>query len=179
MSSSNAVVRVLAALLLAATAAGCGFRPLYGSGESDPGAGADLASVAVVSIPDRIGQELRFHLVELLTPGGAPAEPAYILRVGLSETFSDFAVDSSGIATRANLRVDARFSLIRDKDREIVAAGDSVAVSSYNLVANQYANLAALDDARTRALLQIARQIRLRLGSFFAQRDLAGTDTPR
>ena len=61
--------------------AACGFRPLHA-----PGAGAEpevLAGIEIAHIPDRLGQVVRNHLLDRLTPRGAPAAATYRLAVSL------------------------------------------------------------------------------------------------
>jgi LPS-assembly lipoprotein len=148
---------------------GCGFRPLYGKTVPDKNVPADFSAVAIAPIPDRVGQELRNYLLDMLTPRGRPRDPVYTLKVRLDEKINDLAIDSSGLATRANLRLDANYALVKDGSGESVVKGTSLAVSSYNLVTADFSNLTAENDARSRAALQIARQIRARLGAYFAQ----------
>jgi LPS-assembly lipoprotein len=148
---------------------GCGFRPLYGKTVPDKNVPADFSAVAIAPIPDRVGQELRNYLLDMLTPRGRPRDPVYTLKVRLDEKINDLAIDSSGLATRANLRLDANYALVKDGSGESVVKGTSLAVSSYNLVTADFSNLTAENDARSRAALQIARQIRARLGGYFTQ----------
>lgn len=168
--------RLLAVAVIVTALGGCGFQPLYGKTAADKNVPADFSAVAIAPIPDRVGQELRNHLLDMLSPRGRPRDPVYTLSVRLEEDVSDLAIDSSGIATRANLRLDAKYSLIRDESGQSVVTGAALAVSSYNLVSNYFSNLTAQNDARSRASLQIARQIRARLGTFFAQQQNAAVE---
>ena len=68
--------------------AGCTVQPLYGN--SAPGAPgqtvrADLASVAVAPVSERVSQEVRNHLIFILSGGaGEPAAPQYTARLSVS-----------------------------------------------------------------------------------------------
>ena len=166
---SRSPFRALAVVLVVAVLGGCGFRPLYGkTGGDHQEVAGDLSSVAIAPIPDRLGQELRNHLLDLLTPTGGPTDPIFTLRVRVKERIDDLAIDNQGLATRANLRLEATYTLVKDETGESVLNGKGLAVSSYNLVSNDYSNLTAENDARSRAALHIARQIRARLGAHFA-----------
>jgi LPS-assembly lipoprotein len=161
--------KLLAAAIIVTTLGGCGFQPLYGKTAADKNVPADFSAVAIAPIPDRVGQELRNHLLDMLNPRGRPRNPAYTLNVRVDEDISDLAIDNSGLATRANLRLDAKYALVKDETGQSVVTGASLAVSSYNLVKADFSNLTAQNDARSRATLHIARQIRARLGAYFAQ----------
>jgi LPS-assembly lipoprotein len=165
--------RFLAVAIIVTGLGGCGFRPLYGETAADKDVPADFSAVAIAPIPDRVGQELRNYLLDMLTPRGRPRNPVYTLNVSLKESISDLAIDSSGLATRANLRLDATYALVKDETGQSLVNGTSLAVSSYNLVTNDFSNLTAQNDARSRSALHIARQIRARLGAFFAKQQNA------
>jgi LPS-assembly lipoprotein len=162
--------RFLAVATTVTVLGGCGFHPLYGQSAATRDVPADFSSISVALIPDRLGQELRNDLLDLLTPRGRATNPVFRLNVSVEEEISELAIDSSGLATRANLRLDATYSLVKEDTGQAVMTGKSLAVSSYNLVAADFSNLTAQDDARSRAALRIAREIRARLGAFFARR---------
>ncbi len=165
--------RFLAVAAIIAVVGGCGFRPLYSETTAEKDVPEDLSSVTIAPIPDRVGQQLRNYLLDMLTPRGRPKKPIYTLKVSVDERITDLAIDNSGLATRANLRLDATYALVKDDIGETVVTGASLAVSSYNLVRAEFSTLTAQNDARSRAALHIARQIRARLGAFFAHQQNA------
>jgi LPS-assembly lipoprotein len=162
--------RFLAVATILASLGGCGFHPLYGQNTATRDVPADFSSIAIAPIPNRVGQQLRNDLLDLLTPKGRATNPVFRLNVSIAEEITDLAIGSSGLATRANLRLDATYSLVKEDTGQSVMTGKSLAVSSYNLVSADFSNLTAQNDARSRAALRIAREIRARLGAFFARR---------
>lgn len=164
-------VAVAAGVLLAA---GCGFRPLYGPG----GGTAELAAITVAPIPDRSGQLLRAELADLLDPGRAAATPRYRLEVQLDEERERLSLERSGFASRANLRIEADFTLVEPATGAIVARGNSRGTSSYDILdrateaprdASKFSTFTAEEAARTRVLRQLAQDIRRRLAVHFAR----------
>ncbi len=147
----------------------CGFRPLYGTG----GGGAEgrdaLAQIQIKPIADRSGQQLRNHLLDLMTPRGQPAAARYILSVTLSESIRNLAVRKTALATRANLRLQASFVLSEKATGKRLHSDKTLVVSGYNILGADFATLQAVKDARARALRETAENIRVRLGVFFAQ----------
>ncbi len=161
----------IAVLLITAA---CGFRPLYA-----PSATGDvvkgLANIRIISIKDRIGQNLHNQLLDLLNPVGPPAKPDYVLRIKLTESKERFAVRKSAFATRANLLVNAKFRLNAVK-KGVEDTGDpafygtSVGISSYNILDSSFATVMAEKNARKLAVRGIAQDIRTRIAVFIAQR---------
>jgi LPS-assembly lipoprotein len=152
------------AILLALGA--CGFQPLYGPRGTTEVPG-EFAAIEIQPIQDRLGQELHNNLLDLLNPRGEPTAPKYELVVTLSENREELAVQKTAFATRANLTMTASFSLRESKTKKPVFGGSSVAISGYDVLRSDFATLAAEKDARSRALLQVAEDIRTRLALYF------------
>jgi LPS-assembly lipoprotein len=153
---------------------GCGFHPLYLSGGKAPGEAsvrAELANVAVAPIPDRVGQLVRNDLVFLMAPTADAQTAAYRLDVRLTERISELAVESTGFATRANLRLSAAFALVDLGTGKAVMSSRARAISSYNIVDASFSTLTAQNAARERAARRIAEDIRSRISAYFAGRE--------
>jgi len=152
----------LAALAALAAPAGCGFRPLHGSGPGGgDGGAAALSSVRITPIADRSGQELHNLLLDRMTPRGAPATPRYVLTVTLTERRREIALRSDETPTRVTLTMSAAFSLSPVGEARTFQ-GAAVAVNGYNVLQSDFATLSAQRDARRRALAVLAEQITLR-----------------
>jgi LPS-assembly lipoprotein len=172
------LLSAIAAGLLAT--AGCGFRPVYGTRTPDATpVASDLASIDVALIPDRTGQLLRNELSALLNPAGKTGvADRYTLAVRLRENVDTFAVERSGFATRATVELIAAYTLQEDTPGTQVLAGRSRAISSYNLLDNDFSTVVGADDARRRAVQQLAYDIRNRLAAHFATTNAAAAATP-
>jgi LPS-assembly lipoprotein len=163
---------LLLALATVLLSAACGFRPLHGS-RTAAGSPA-LSEVAVSTIPDRSGQMLHNMLLDKLTPAGSPASPRYVLDVRLVETIERLAIRRDETATRANLAINANFSLRRTADNAPVLAGGSSFTGSYNILRNDFATLSAENDVRQRVLREISDDIRNRV-AIFLERPVGST----
>lgn len=158
----------------------CGFQPLYGERDTS-NTTAHLAHIAILPIKDRLGQQLRNHLLTRLNPQGGPAEPLYELDVTLSQSVASLGVQKSAVVTRGNLYVTASYTLRKVVDEEaaiilsdegeasLLTAGSIRAVSSYDISQEQYTVVAALKDARARAVKEIADDIKTRIAVHFRQ----------
>lgn len=159
---------IVALLLLGA----CGFQPLHAK-RGGRAAAADLATIYVNRIQDRAGQQLRNHLLDILTPRGSPREPRYYLSVNLTESIQELAVRKDSFATRANFQLSATYQLTDAKSKRSLLVSGSRVVSGYNISQSEFATLIAEKDARSKAVQQISEDIRSRLGVYFFDRAAA------
>lgn len=139
--------------------------------EPVPSVTRDLAAVAVARIPDRPGQELRNELTDRLNPARLEEPKRYALNVSLRRTVRELGIDRSGLATRGNLTMTARFSLTEVASGKVLLTSGARSVVGYDLLAGQptsyFSTLVATQDAQSRAITQIAGQMVARLGAFF------------
>lgn len=156
---------LLSPALLVGVLAGCGFRPLYAPSEAGVGA-QGFTTVYVAQVPDRLGQQFRNSLVDMINPKGDPDNPTYVLRATLSESREELAVQKSASASRANVNITVSFTLTKS-DGSPVMSGASTSVASYNILDFEYATLKALENVRARAVRQLAENVRVRLGVYF------------
>ncbi len=157
---------LLSALLLGQTA--CGFQPMYRVPVSDQGAHGKttaqaLNQIEITPIANREGQVLRNYLVRDLNHSGRPNRPDYSLSVTLSEAIDRLAIQSDSAATRANLTINAQYTLVDSATGDVTTRGATRVVTSYNILQDEFATLSAERAARTRALRQTSLDIRSRL----------------
>lgn len=150
----------------------CGFQPLYQhehqQGQVGVSAGGALQTIRIKPINDRVGQELRNHLFDALTPRGQPADPQWDLKIKLSEVIEHISVEQTSFATRANLKLTGTYFLSPVGDSEQDGHSGTVKViSSYNFLDSEYATLVAERDARSRAVLILSNDIRRQLAIWF------------
>lgn len=171
-------MRALAALPIAVLLAGCGFHPLYATPDMPKGQmQADLKSIYVDQVPERLGYELRNQLIDLLDAKSESAGARYVLKVTLTTRSDAIGVQSQsapgGVTqtaiTRYNDKITADFELIDVKNNTAITRGIETGLSSYNVLASPYATLAVQQDADRRAAQDIADRIRIDLAVWFAQ----------
>lgn len=164
-------------LVFVAALSGCGFQPLYAPTAETRGA-RGFDDVHVANVPDRIGQQFRNALLDMINPRGEPRKPAYILTATLKESQEQLAVQKTASATRANVRLSVTFTLTDTRTKAVVWNGNSMSVASYNILDSEYATLRALENVRERTVRQLAENVRVRLGIFF-HRGNADPGAPR
>lgn len=150
---------VFVTLLVAA----CGFEPLHGSSGSGPDTSQRLAQVQVAMIGDRVGQLVRNRLLDYFEPPSTRVPPIYRLDVDVTERKEGLAIQEDRTVTRYNLRLNARYRLIRIRGGQVLLEGSTRAISAYNVIRSDYANLIAERDARERAAQEIGDAVGLRV----------------
>ncbi len=150
--------------------AACGFQPLYGQPQqqAQSSVATELAAVRIDPLRDRVGQQMHNFLRDRLNPDGQPLSPSYRLRVELTETLSELGVRRDETATRANLRMQAKFSLLDVSGGQSLFSGQSTSTTSYDILENPFATTVSEGDARERALRELADDIQTRLALYFA-----------
>jgi LPS-assembly lipoprotein len=158
-----------AAAALALTAAGCGFRPLYGRkarGEVD----AELARVKVGIIADREGQQLHNYLLDRINRKGRPSSPDYLLSVSIRIEKIRQAFEPDKTATRMKLVFTADFELQEITTEKVLLKSFARSVSSYNIVDSAIATRSAELDTIDRAARAVSEEIRMLLSLYFQRR---------
>ena len=145
---------------------GCGFEPIYGSaGPSN--ISAELSTIQVAPIKDRIGQQLRNLLLDRVNPTGTPRKPKYNLTVQIAESKQELAIKKTDISTRANLTLTAKFQLRGlEQFAGRMLAGEAKIVTSYNILSSDFGTLSAEKNARRRAALVLASDITNRIAAY-------------
>lgn len=164
----------LLALVVAAALGACGFRPLYGTGGPSAVAAGELRAVRIEAIGDRSGQQLRTMLQQRFAAGKAPAR--YTLVVALTERTFETAIRRDETASRANLFIDAAYTLTDLATGRPISQGVARATISYNVLPSDYATFVSGQDARDRAVREVGIAIETRLALFFDQRRNAPAD---
>jgi LPS-assembly lipoprotein len=160
-----------------ATLAGCGWAPLYADPVTGP-ADDELRAIGVASIPERFGQRLALGLRESLNSTGQPTRQRYLLRTTLQVTRLDLGIQTQGLGTRGRLDAYANFALSDSTSGAPLFGGTSHVAESFDILANEYSDIVAEDDARTRAVEEMRRDIVNRLTLFLQRRVAEGAAAP-
>lgn len=155
------------ALALCIGLTGC-YEPLYTASSGDASTSqtnAGLEDIKVGIIPNRGGQILHNLLLDRLNPTGRSANAKYQLNTTISEGTKQLGYTRRYEATRANLTIEASFSLTELSTGNVVYKGRSRAVGSYNINTSNYQTDVSADDARRRVSREIADDMKLRIAS--------------
>jgi LPS-assembly lipoprotein len=169
----------IALIFLAFAMAGCGFHPLYAvPGQAKGAMRQKMQAIYVEPVPDRLGYELRNHLIDMLDGTGRPAKAAYRLRLTLNSKNEAVAVQSQRVEsenvtetaiTRYNDTLTVEYELTDVQTGVVLTKGVETGLSAYNVLSSPYATLIAQQDADKRAADDIGDRIRIALAAYFAQ----------
>ena len=166
---------LLLALLSFVTA--CGFKPLYVQkssnedkwyfdGEFDNYIADQMAQIKIIARGERLGQQIKAELLDLLTPNGVPEKPKYYLYVTpVKEHEYDQALRRDITASRK--RIDYKVNYYMLENSKNVLKGNTVSYVSYDILDNPYSTVVARKKVQADAAKIMANDIALRLGAFF------------
>lgn len=154
--------------------AGCGYEPVYGARQGVETT-AEMASIKVDPIEERLGQLLRNHLLDLLNPRGEPSQVKYRLVTQVTEAKQELAIRKSELATRSNMNLTATYRLFDIDRNAYVMSRSSTVAASYNLLTNEFATLAAEADARERGTRDLSEDITRQIALYFRAQAKAQT----
>ena len=170
------IARALLALATVAALAGCQLRPLYAGGSSGPVAEM-LRHVEVAPIAGRNGWLVFDKLKEQLgTSGGAGGAPAYRLDVELDDEIIGLAIRGDRAATRERRILRARYQLVQLADGQVLLDATAGSDAGIDVVASEYATVAAEQTALERLAVEIADQIVARVALYASRTAANGGD---
>lgn len=153
---------VAATMLVLLTASACTVQPLNAV---KPGASVTAAtsySVEIREVDNRVGQQVRNHLIFALNGGSQLAADIYSLDILVSaRTLNISIVTSTKAPTASQVTVIAIYTLKEIDGQETIATGTRQAIASYDRTSQSFANQRAEIDAENRAAREVAEQLRL------------------
>jgi len=156
-------------ILSGLTLSGCGFQPLYAPTTQ---ATEKLSHIKIKPIPDRVGQVLHNHLLDILTPYGQPKNPDYILKVTLNEQRSDLALRKDATAKRAQLEYTAYVTLSHAISHEVILSDQVSLMAGFSIGSHaDFSSIPALvseEKARLRAMEILAQDIKSLVASYLS-----------
>lgn len=160
--------KIIPVIAIMISLAACDYRPLYAP--STP-VTKELAQVRILPIADRPGQKLRNLLIDRIYHDGVPEKPTYNLQITLTESKFNLDIDRTDTANRAQLTMRAQADLIDTRDGSIAWSKNNRVIQSYNVLISPFGSLINENDARDRALDQLADDITGQLAIYFDHAD--------
>jgi LPS-assembly lipoprotein len=153
---------------------GCGFEPLYQTASHTSKFHEQLAAIKIEGIPDREGQILRNHLLDLLTPQGQPTHPRYRLAVALDIQKASMTLRRDGTTARYMVTLNATMTLKDAEGKKTLYQEILKVPNAYNMgdtsAASAYAATQAEKDAIEKALRLLAEDMTAVLGMYLRNR---------
>jgi LPS-assembly lipoprotein len=155
-------------LALAVMLSACTIRPLYSTTASGSSLQAELASISVLPVDDRLSQIVRNELVADFNNGAAPANPAYEMSLVATAGGGGLNIIAPNNTASTIVRVTVRYTLIEIATGTVIKSGSALADTRYQQSNSAFANLRAREDAQQRAAIAAADQVRLEVSAALA-----------
>jgi hypothetical protein len=147
----------------------CGFQPLHGRDYRDNQA-IDLSSIIVTVDPTRSGQLLEAEIKDVINPTFERREKLYTLKIKILQSEERLFINPDGSSGRSDIPVTSSYTLARLIDGQVLDAGAITRVSSYNTSQTaDYSSYVSLQDAKKRAIIELAQSYKLRLSNVLAK----------
>lgn len=157
-------MRYFAITALLILVAACGFSPVYGT----KSVSQSFSNIDVAIIPNREGQMLRNHLIDVLYGSGYPARPDYQLIISpIKENIFEIGIDRDDEASRAQLRLSANMKLRDLNDNKVVLNRTVRTTTGYNILVGQFTTYITENDAREQSLKALSDNIVTQLELYF------------
>jgi LPS-assembly lipoprotein len=150
--------------------AGCGYRPLYSSGNDGRGVVASLSSISIQETESRAGQLVRNSLLSSIRPAGTAQDNLYKLVLNPELTQSTLVEQTLPGIKRVRLRLTVSYQLIETGSDSEVNSGKTFSAVSYDIIREPIADLQAESNATSRAAKEVAADIHTRLAAYMANR---------
>jgi len=153
------------AALSSLLAVGCTVQPLYApTGSPGVSSPAALAPIHIPEVKDRVGQQLRNHLIFLLNGGsGQPGNADYELELKVSTSSTKLLTinpTDEDEPTVEKVTVTTNYKLVRTSDDTVLSERRVKATASYDVSGQEFANIRAERDAENRAARDSAERLR-------------------
>jgi LPS-assembly lipoprotein len=148
----------------------CGFEPMHGRAYQQRTIEGELAAVMVDTPTGILGELLRAEIEDAVNPEYQNAPPRYRLKIDLLEQEIPLFVNIDGTANRGEMRYTSSYVLTRLSDNSIIHQGTVRRVGSYNSAQTaDYAAYVSKEDAKKRAVIELAQDYKLRLANLSAK----------
>ena len=131
----------------------------------------------IVTAAGRLPQLLKAEIEEQVNPTYQHAEKLFVMTISFNETEIAEFINPDGTSSRGDMHYQSTYSLTRKLDGKLIDTGTLIRISSYNVSENaDYGTYVSRDDARKRAVIELAQDYKLRLANLLPK--LNNPNTP-
>jgi len=161
--------KALSFFFLIISISGCGYSPLYGP-KQNVKISSSFSKIYIKPIKNRTGQLLHNELERILHSKGPSFPTTHTLTVTLSEKTVSLGIKKSALSTRQNLSIAAIYTFKAHDGSFVTRKFSNKITVSYNKYNSAFATLVTEQNARNRAITEIAQEIKHHLGVFLKQK---------
>ena len=174
-AAGSLLVRALLIGSLAAGLGACQFQPLYSSSQGTVGnSNIALSGLTVAEVDTRDGQQVRNHLIFLLSGGANPVNPTHEVRLRVTDSSTvlasrvrDAEITTQTGNTAGSVKITASYEIYDFQKKKIIFRGTRNSSAAYDKTNQNFASSRAQRDAQNRAAREVAEQLRFAISSDF------------
>lgn len=137
--------------------ANCGFQPIYSDKNIEP-----ISNIRIEPVTsDKLGNLLYNTLEEFFPPS---SDPLYMLKIkSLNVNKVNKAIEQTGVVSRYDAVITGHFELSDIKSGKVIYKDTLSSVAGYNFYNQEFGAYKAEEDAKKRALFELAEKIRIKI----------------
>lgn len=156
------MLKKLLILTLLANLCGCGFQVIYRERDKNTEISYvdELAAIKIKKNRDRLGQEIKNHLYDLLNPDYVKTEPKYFLILTTKEQTSPTFITSTGSSGRNKITLNVSYELKDLESAKTIASGSTSVYDNYDVSSNRFGTYTAQNYVLSNLTTVAAQNIR-------------------
>ncbi len=149
----------------------CGFTVIYKDRDQnfDISYVDELAAIKIKKNRDRISQELKNNLYDLLNPNNKEVTPKYFLTLSLKEALSPTFITYTGSSGRNRLTLTIDYELKDLNTGKLLTSGSTSVYDNYDVGSNRFGTYTAQNYTRSNLTITAAQNIRNSLVNDFIE----------
>jgi hypothetical protein len=160
----------------------CGFQVIYKDKpekKTDASYVNQMAAIRIKKDRNRLSQELKNNLYDLLNPDYIKVDPKYFLILAIKQTTSATYITSTGASGRNKITLDISYKLQNLETGDLISSGSTSVNDNYNITSNRYGTYTAEEYIKSNLTKLAAQNIRNSLVNDFieAQKKCQFSDT--
>lgn len=160
---------ILSIFLLFSTSS-CGFKVIYDT-EQDDSFTYELAAIKISKKRDRLYQQFKDSLYDVLNPDNIETETKYILYLTINQVITSTFTNVTGSSGRNKVTVNITYQLKNIEDNSTISQGSVFVNNDYDVSENRYATYIAEKYTRTNLLSIASQDIRNNIVNDFIEKN--------
>jgi hypothetical protein len=138
----------------------CGFRIIYEERTDVVSYAQELASIRIKKDRDRLSQQLKNNLYDILNPDYIKVEPKYFLILDVKEITGSTFTTITGASGRNKVTLTASYIFKNLETGEVISTGTTSVSDNYDVTANRYGTYVADEYIQSNITIIAAQNIR-------------------
>lgn len=156
-------------LILLFQLSACGFQVIYKDEKGNLSQAHELAAIRIKKDRNRVSQEFKNNLYDILNPDDIKVEPKYFLILNIKKTVSATFITLTGASGRNKVTISADYELQNLENAAVISRGKTTVNDSYDVTANRYGTYVSEDSVQNNLTEVAAQNIRNSLVNDFIE----------